>query len=202
MIVDHEQPKTFSFDENHGAEARKIIGRYPAGRQASAVIPLLDLAQRQYGGWLPTAAMNHVADMLEMPAIRVYEVASFYTMYNLEPVGENLVQVCTTTPCALRGCGIVLDACRNELGIDVGETTSDNKFTLREVECLGACVNAPMMQIGVDYYEDLDAESTKIVLRALRKGGIPKSGPQSKRKGSEPAAGLTSLTNRIAGAGG
>ena len=202
MIVKNEQPKAFSFDESHDAEARKIIGRYPAGRQASAVIPLLDLAQRQHGGWLPTAAMNHVADILEMPAIRVYEVASFYTMYNLEPVGENFVQVCTTTPCALRGCAIVLDACRDELGIDVGETTSDNKFTLREVECLGACVNAPMMQIGVDYYEDLDAESTKVVLRALRNGEVPKPGPQSKRKGSEPAAGLTSLTNRIAGAGG
>jgi NADH-quinone oxidoreductase subunit E len=202
MTADYEQPKTFSFDKNHDAEAQKIIGRYPAGRQASAVIPLLDLAQRQYGGWLPTAAMNHVADILEMPAIRVYEVASFYTMYNLEPVGEKFVQVCTTTPCALRGCAIVLDACRNELGIDVGETTSDNKFTLREVECLGACVNAPMMQIGVDYYEDLDAESTKAVLKALRNGETPKPGPQNKRKGSEPATGLTSLTNRIAGAGG
>ena len=202
MIVDNQQPKSFSFDENHSAEVRKIIERYPTGRQASAVLPLLDLAQRQHGGWLPTAAMNFVADILEMPAIRVYEVASFYTMYNLEPVGENFVQVCTTTPCALRGCAIVLDACRNELGIDVGETTSDNKFTLKEAECLGACVNAPMMQIGVDYYEDLDAESTKVVLRALRNGEIPKPGPQTKRKGSEPAAGLTSLTNRITGAEG
>ena len=196
MAANNEQPKEFSFDKSHDAEARKIIGRYPEGRQASAVIPLLDLAQRQHGGWLPTAAMNHVADVLEMPAIRVYEVASFYTMYNLSPVGENFVQVCTTIPCALKGCDIVLDSCRNELGIDVGETTSDNKFTLKEVECLGACVNAPMMQIGDEYYEDLDAEKTKVVLKALRNGETPKPGPQGKRKGSEPAGGLTSLTER------
>ena len=201
MTAHSQQPEKFAFDDIYGAEARKIIARYPEGRQASAVMPLLDLAQRQHGGWLPTAAMNHVADVLEKPAIRGYEVASFYTMYNLEPVGEHFVQVCTTTPCALRGCGAILDACREELGIDVGETTSDNKFTLQEVECLGACVNAPMMQIGDDYYEDLDAESAKAVLKALRNGEIPKPGPQSDRKGSEPAGGLTSLTDNAAGAG-
>ena len=201
MTADNQQPEIFGFDEFHSAEASKIVRRYPEGRQASAVMPLLDLAQRQHGGWLPTAAMNHVADILQMPAIRVYEVASFYTMYNLEPIGENLVQVCTTTPCVLRGCAIVLDACRDELGIDVGETTADNKFTLKEAECLGACVNAPMMQIGVDYYEDLNAESTIGVLRALRNGESPKPGPQSERRGSEPAAGLTSLTNGTVGVG-
>ena len=201
MTATSQQPDFFVFDKTYGVDARKIIGRYPKGRQASAVMPLLDLAQRQYGGWLPTAAMNHVADMLDMPTIRVYEVASFYTMYNLEPVGEIFVQVCTTTPCALRGCAIILDACCEELGIAVGETTPDNKFTLREAECLGACVNAPMMQIGDDYYEDLDVESTKAVLKALRNGETPEPGPQSDRKGSEPAGGLTTLNNGAAGAG-
>ena len=201
MTVHSEQPDTFVFDDTYSAEAKKIIARYPEGKQASAVMPLLDLAQRQFGGWLPTAAMNHVADVLEMPAIRVYEVASFYTMYNLNPVGENFVQVCTTTPCALRGCAAILDACREELGIDVGETTSDNKFTLQEVECLGACVNAPMMQIGDDYYEDLNVESTKAVLKALRNGETPEPGPQSGRKGSEPVGGLTTLNSGAAGAG-
>lgn len=194
-----KQPETFSFDAEYAAAAEKIIARYPEGRQASAVMPLLDLAQRQFGGWLPTAAMNHVADVLDMPAIRVYEVASFYTMYNIEPVGEHFVQVCTTTPCALRNCAAVLKACREELGIDIGETTSDNKFTLQEVECLGACVNAPMMQIGDDYYEDLNAETTKSILQELRNGGTPEPGPQSDRNGSEPAGGLTSLKTGTGG---
>ena len=201
MTAHGQQPDTFVFDDTFDAEARKVIARYPEGKQASAVMPLLDLAQRQFGGWLPTAAMNHVADVLDMPAIRVYEVASFYTTYNLDPVGENFVQVCTTTPCALRGCAAILGACRDELGIDVGETTPDNKFTLREAECLGACVNAPMMQIGDEYYEDLDVESTKAVLKALRNGEMPEPGPQSDRKGSEPAGGLTTLNNGAVGAG-
>lgn len=194
MTGEMQQPETFAFDDEYGAKARTIIARYPEGRQASAVMPLLDLAQRQSGGWLPRAAMDHVADMLDMAPIRVYEVATFYTMYNLEPVGEHVVQVCTTTPCALRGCAAVVDACRSELGIDFGETSEDGKFTLLEVECLGACVNAPMMQIGDDYYEDLDADSTRAVLKSLREGGSPEPGPQSARRGSEPAGGLTTLT--------
>jgi NADH-quinone oxidoreductase E subunit len=194
MTGEMQQPETFAFDDEYGAKARTIIARYPEGRQASAVMPLLDLAQRQSGGWLPRAAMDHVADMLDMAPIRVYEVATFYTMYNLEPVGEHVVQVCTTTPCALRGCAAVVDACRSELGIDFGETSEDGKFTLLEVECLGACVNAPMMQIGDDYYEDLDTDSTRAVLKSLREGGSPEPGPQSARRGSEPAGGLTTLT--------
>ena len=197
MIHQIEEIETFSFDDINKTEANIIVSRYPEGRQASAVLPLLDLAQRQNGGWLSTAAMNYVADFLEMPAIRVYEVASFYTMYNLKPIGKYFVQVCTTTPCALRGCERILETCREELGIEVGETTLDNKFTLQEVECLGACVNAPMMQIGDDYYEDLDPESTKAVLSALKKGEVPKPGPQSERNASEPAGGLTTLTSKI-----
>lgn len=190
-----EQPETFAFDADNAALVNKHLAKYPEDRKASAVLPLLDIAQRQCGGWLPRAAMDHVADMLDMAPIRVYEVATFYTMYNLEPVGEHVVQVCTTTPCALRGCAAVVDACRSELGIDFGETSEDGKFTLLEVECLGACVNAPMMQIGDDYYEDLDADSTRAVLKSLREGGSPEPGPQSARRGSEPAGGLTTLTS-------
>jgi NADH-quinone oxidoreductase E subunit len=194
MNAEIQQPNDFSFDAEYGAKAKIIIARYPEGRQASAVMPLLDLAQRQFGGWLPKAAMDHVAEILEMAPIRVYEVATFYTMYQLAPVGEHVVQVCTTTPCALRGCAAVVDACREELGVEFGETTDDGKFTLFEVECLGACVNAPMVQIGDDYYEDLDADSTRALLKAVRNGETPKPGPQSGRHGSEPAGGLTSLT--------
>ena len=188
------QPEAFAFAADNREAADRIIVRYPAGRQASAVLPLLDMAQRQAGGWLPRAAMDHVAGILGMAPIRVYEVATFYTMYKLEPVGDHVVQICTTTPCALRDCAAVVDACRDELGVDFGETTADGKFTLFEVECLGACVNAPMMQIGDDYYEDLDEESTKTILQALRRGETPMPGPQIDRTASEPAGGLTSLT--------
>ena len=197
-----EQPTEFSFTSKNRETADRIIARYPEGRQASAVMPLLDMAQRQARGWLPKAAMDHVAEILDMAPIRVYEVATFYTMYNLEPVGEHVVQVCTTTPCALRDCAAVVEACREELGIEFGETTEDGKFTLFEVECLGACVNAPMMQIGDDYFEDLSAESTKGILQAFRRGDTPRPGPQSGRKASEPADGLTSLTDISNGAGG
>jgi NADH-quinone oxidoreductase E subunit len=187
------QPAHFEFNAEMRAAADKIIAKYPAGRQASAVIPLLDLAQRQNGGWLPRAAMDHVATVLGMAPIRVYEVATFYTMFNLNPVGRYHVQVCTTTPCWLRDSDAVLNACRHKLGVDVGGTTPDGKFTLSEVECLGACVNAPMMQINDDYYEDLDARSTEAILDALQRGDKPKMGPQSGRKTSEPASGLTTL---------
>ncbi len=183
----------FAFTPENAERATAIIARYPPGRQASAVVPLLDLAQRQNGGWLPLPAIDHVAKMLDMPGIRVVEVASFYSMFNLEPVGRNLVQVCTTTPCWLRGSDAVLGACRDSLGIDVGETTKDCLFTLVEVECLGACCNAPMIQINDDFYEDLDAGSTKRVIETLKRGEKPKPGPQAGRRSSEPATGLTTL---------
>ena len=191
----------FAFTPENAAKAQAIIAKYPPGRQASAVLPVLDLAQRQNRGWLSRAAMDHVAGLLEMAPIRVYEVATFYTMFNLSPVGEHVVQVCTTTPCELRGSAAVLGACRAELGIGVGETTADGKFTLKEAECLGACVNAPMMQIGDDYYEDLDDAGTRRILQALRRGERPAPGPQSGRKGSEPAGGLTTLTSLPGGKG-
>jgi NADH-quinone oxidoreductase subunit E len=187
------QPDSFEFTAENLAKANEIITRYPDNRQASAVMPLLDLAQRQHQNWLPRVAMDYVGGLLGMPPIRVYEVATFYTMYNLAPVGEHFVQVCTTTPCWLRGSADVVSACKNKLGIGFGETTDDGKFTLIEVECLGACVNAPMMQINDDYYEDLTAESTEQILDTLARGDKPQTGPQSGRHMSEPAGGLTTL---------
>ncbi len=188
-----EQPRDFTFDAENLERAAAIIAKYPEGRQTSAVMPLLDLAQRQNDGWLPKAAMDTVAVMLDMPLIRVYEVATFYTMYNLKPVGKHHVQVCTNLPCWLRGSDAIADACKRKLGIDFGMTTEDGMFTLSEVECLGACVNAPMMQIGDDYYEDLDSDSAGAIMDELKSGGVPKPGSQTGRHGSEPAAGLTSL---------
>jgi NADH dehydrogenase (ubiquinone) flavoprotein 2 len=183
----------FVFSRGNAAKAEEIIARYPQGRQASAIMPLLDIAQRQAGGWLPREAMESVADMLEVPHIRAYEIATFYTMYNLEPVGEHLVQVCTTTPCWLRGSSDIVSVCEKVLGISVGETSPDGKFTLREVECLGACVNAPMLQIGADYFEDLDVAATEKLLDDLRAGKRIKPGPQTGRQTSAPAPGITTL---------
>jgi NADH-quinone oxidoreductase E subunit len=186
---------SFVFDSDNLKRAEAIIAKYPSGRQASAVMPLLDLAQRQGGGSLSQAAMDYVADYLKMPPIRVYEVASFYTMYNLKPVGRHHVQVCTNLPCWLRGSDVVADTCKRTLGIGFGETTADGQFTLSEVECLGACVNAPMMQINDDYYEDLDPDTTRAVLSVLKQGGRPKTGSQMGRRSCEPKSGLTTLKN-------
>ncbi len=194
-----QQPASFAFTAENLAKAKEIIARYPPRRQASAVMPLLDIAQRQHDNWLPRAAMDHVADLLEMPRIRVYEVASFYTMYNLAPVGRHLVQICTTTPCWLRGSDGVVGACKRKLGIDFHETTDDGQFTLLEVECLGACVNAPMMQINDDYYEDLSEADVERILDALARGEAPTPGPQNGRRSSEPAGGATTLTTASAG---
>ncbi len=188
----------FAFTAENARLAKDFIARYPPGRQASAVLALLDLAQRQSGGWLPRAALDHVADLLAMPRIRMYEVATFYTMFNLEPVGRHLVQVCTTTPCWLRGSDEVLASCRDFLGVEVGATTADGLFTLVEVECLGACCNAPMMQINDDYYEDLDADSTRRVLVDLKQGKTPKTGSQVGRTTSEPITGPTTLAGQAA----
>lgn len=180
-------PASFSFLADNARQAEVIIARYPEGRQQSAVMPLLALAQRQCGGWLPRAAMDYVAEKLGMAPVRVYEVASFYTMYNLEPVGRNVIQVCTTTPCWLRGSEAIVQTCKDKLGIQLNETTPDALFTLREVECLGACVNAPMCQIGDEYYEDLTPDSMGRLIDAFARGDRPKAGPQNGRKSSEPA---------------
>jgi NADH-quinone oxidoreductase E subunit len=194
-----EQPENFEFTPENLDRAKAHIVKYPPGRQASAVLPLLWIAQEQHGGWLPRAAMDHVARILEMAPIRVYEVATFYTMFNLRPVGRYLLQACTTTPCWLRGSDAVVQACRSKLGIDVGGTTADGLFTLVEVECLGACVNAPILQVNDDFYEDLDAPATEALLDALRNGKAPLPGSVIGRQGSEPVSGRSTLVEPGAG---
>jgi len=187
------QPASFAFTPENLKKAQAHIAKYPAGRQASAVLPLLDLAQRQHDNWLPRAAMDAVADMLGMARIRVYEVATFYTMFNLKPVGKHFFQICTTTPCWLRGSDQVVAACKKKLGIGIGESTADGKFTLREVECLGACVNAPIIQVNDDFYEDLDGRSTEALIDALARGETPPMGSVTKRQTSAPEGGATTL---------
>jgi len=188
------QPAHFEFTPENLERAKQFIAKYPPGRQASAVLPLLDLAQRQHDNWLPRAAMDEVARMLGMAPIRVYEVATFYTMFNLRPVGKWFFQICTTTPCWLRGSDAVVAACRRKLGVDVGESTPDGEFTLTEVECLGACVNAPVIQVNDDFYEDLDGAATERLIDACRSGGPPPPGPMVDRQLSAPVGGKTTLT--------
>lgn len=190
------QQDNFTFTPENLARAKAIMARYPAGRQVSAMIPLLDLAQRQNKNHLTLAAMNYVADLLEVPRIKAYETANFYTMFNKEPVGENLVQVCTTTPCWLRGSDAIVDACKKKLGIGFGETTADGKFSMMQVECLGACVNAPMVQINDDFYEDLTPENMATLLDDLKAGKKPSVGSQTGRKGSCAQNGPTSLNEK------
>lgn len=200
------QPESFSFTKANQKRVKSIIALYPKGRQKSATMPLLDLAQRQvgeegakatpvYGGWIPRAAMDHIAEIVGEPPIKIYEVASFYSMYNLAPVGQHLVQVCTTTPCWLCGSDDVMKACKEQLGIGHGETSKDGKFTVMEVECLGACVNAPMVQINDDYYEDLTKENMKALLKIIGEGGKPDIGSQTGRKASMALSGPTTMKN-------
>ena len=192
-----EQPTKFLFKSENIKAVEGILSKYPESWKASAVMPLLDLAQRQSDGWLPRVAMDCVADMLSMPRIRVYEVATFYTMYNLSPIGKYHVQVCTNLPCWLRGSDAIVVSCQKKLGIGFGETSEDGLFTLTEVECLGACVNAPMMQINDDFYEDLDSNSTETILSIMAAGGKAKTGSQIGRFTCEPIEGLTVLTHQI-----
>lgn len=188
-----EQPEAFAFTGESMAEVKMHLAKYPEERKASAVLPLLWIAQKQHENWLPEAAMREVGDMLEMPYMRVYEVATFFTMFNLAPVGKWFIQVCGTTPCWLCGSDDVYRAIRDELHIGVGDTSTDGDFTVVEVECLGACSNAPMLQLNDEYYEDLTYERTVELLRALKEGEVPEPGPMSERQGSEPAGGLTTL---------
>lgn len=191
-----DQPKDFKFTPENMKVVESFIAKYPKGKQASAVMPLLDLAQRQHGGWIPQAAMDEIGRILDMPRIKVYEVATFYTMYNLRPVGKHHIQLCTTTPCWLRGSDDIVKACQSRLGIKLGETTDDGNFTLSEVECLGACVNAPMVQINDDYYEDLTAARMTEIIDALEKGKEVPVGSQTGRQTSCPATGLTTLVEK------
>lgn len=185
---------TFSFTPENEELARRILARYPKGREQSAMLPLLHLAQKQHGGWLPRAALDYVADFLRLPRIRVYENATFYDMYNTEPVGRVQVRACTTTPCWLCGSDEVVRACKEVLGCDIGESTADGRFFLREFECLGACANAPVLWVEDDFYEDLDYERTKAILEALKRGERPTPGPQNGRTASMPFGGKTTLT--------
>ncbi|WP_419234654.1 NADH-quinone oxidoreductase subunit NuoE [Rickettsia endosymbiont of Nabis limbatus] len=158
----------FSFDKKNLSLAEDIIKKYPPEGKRSAILPLLDLAQRQNGGWLPVPAIEYVANMLEMPYMRAYEVATFYTMFNLRSVGKHHIQICTTTPCWLRGSDDIMKTCEKKLGIKDKEVTKDQKFSLIEIECLGACVNAPVVQINDDYYEDLTPEKMEAIIDKLR----------------------------------
>ncbi|PIR39567.1 MAG: NADH-quinone oxidoreductase subunit NuoE [Alphaproteobacteria bacterium CG11_big_fil_rev_8_21_14_0_20_39_49] len=181
-----EQKASFEFTKENLKKAKEYIAKYPEGRQRSALMPLLWLAQKQNDNWLPQDALDYIADMLELPPIKVYEVATFYTMYNLKPVGKNHIQVCRTTPCWLRGADDITNFCKEKLGIGLGGTTKDGQFSLIEVECLGACVNAPMIQINDDYFEDLTPESMEKIIDDLAAGKKVKIGSQTGRQCSAP----------------
>ena len=187
------QPESFAFSAENKAWAQAQMEKYPAGRQASAAIPLLWRGQEQEG-WVTKPMVEAVAEHLGMPYIRVLEVATFYTMFNLHPVGEHLVQVCTTTPCWLRGSDDLVAVCKKNIHPKPHALSPDGKFSWMEVECLGACVNAPMLQIGKDYYEDLDGPKTEALLETIRRGEKPAPGPQNERHSSEPEGGATTLT--------
>lgn len=181
----NEQPDSFSFNDENLKLANQHIAKYPEGRQASAVMPLLDIAQRQHNNWIPMKAIEYIAEMLAMPVMHVLEVATFYTMYNLAPVGKYHIQLCGTTPCWLRGSDKIKETCKNKLNLELGEISKDGLFSLIEVECLGACANAPMIQINDDFYEDLNPELMENLLDNLKHGREVIKGSQIERKSSE-----------------
>jgi NADH-quinone oxidoreductase E subunit len=181
-----EQPNEFEFTPVSLNVAKKIISNYPKGKQQSAVMALLYIAQKQNSNWIPLAAMKYVGKFLDMPYIKVYEVATFYTMYNLSPVGKNFIQVCTTTPCMIRGANKLVEACKEKISENENELSKDLSCSWMEVECLGACVNAPMMQINDEYYEDLDKEKTLKILDKILSGETPKPGSYRGRVNNEP----------------
>ena len=181
-----DQPDNFEFNSSSLESANTIISRYPKGKQQSAVMSLLYIAQRQNNNWIPLAAMKYIAKFLGMPYIKVYEVATFYTMYNLSPVGKFFVQVCTTTPCMIRGANKLVEACKEKISENESVLSDNNNCSWMEVECLGACVNAPMMQINDDYYEDLDKEKTLEILDKILNGKTPKPGSYRGRVNNEP----------------
>ena len=184
--VSKDQPKHFQFSENSLKAANQIVKNYPKGKQQSAVMALLYIAQRQHDNWIPLSAMKYIAKFLKMPYIKVYEVATFYSMYNLSPVGEYFIQVCTTTPCMIRGAYKLVDACKEKISENENTLSKNGKCSWMEVECLGACVNAPMMQINEDYFEDLDKEKTLKILDKILKGEKPKPGSYRGRVNNEP----------------
>ncbi|MDQ8697993.1 NADH-quinone oxidoreductase subunit NuoE [Hyphomicrobium sp. LHD-15] len=191
-----DQPHGFSFTPENLAWAKETIAKYPAGKEASAIIPLLWRAQEQLGGWLSEPALRHVADMLGVAYIRAYEVATFYTMFQLSPVGTKAhVQVCGTTPCMLRGAEGLIEVCKRRIAEHPHELSEDGQFSWEEVECLGACANAPMVQIWKDTYEDLTPEALEKILGAFARGATPKVGSQIGRKNSSPEGAQTTLSD-------
>ena len=193
--VSKEQPSDFKFDNENLKKAQKIIKNYPEGKQQSAVMPLLYLAQKQNNNWIPLVAMKYIANFLSMPYIKVYEVATFYTMYNLSPVGKYFFQVCTTTPCMIRGAYEIVKKCKEKISDKENELSDDKICSWTEVECLGACINAPMIQINDDYYEDLNKEKIEKIINQIQNGEKPKPGSYSGRKNSEPVNNRKTLLN-------
>ena len=193
-LIAENQPDSFAFTKGSEAQIKVILAKYPKDRKASAVMPLLDLAQRQHENWIPMKAIEEIANRLDMAEIRVLEVASFYTMYNLKPVGKYFLQACTTTPCMLRGSDDMMRCIKDRLNISSGETSECGTFSLLEVECLGACVNAPILQVNDDFYEDLDYQTTGALLDSLEAGTPLPVGSVKGRQGSESEQGATSLT--------
>ena len=186
IAEDKIQPKDFSFDRDNMLLAKKILKIYPKNYKESSIMPLLSIAQNQNNGWLPKKAIEYISDFLEIPEIKVLEIATFYSMYNLSPVGKFHIEVCTTSPCMLRGSDEILSFCEKKLAIQVGDISKDKMFSLSRVECLGACVNAPIVKINENYYEDLDLNSTDKLINNLSSNKKIKVGSQSGRKGSEP----------------
>ena len=189
------QPEFFQFSDENLNKAKKIIKKYPEEKQASALMPLLFLVQKQNENWIPLVAMKYLAKMLTIPYIQVYEVATFYSMYNLSPVGKYFVQVCTTTPCMISGAEKLVEVCKNKISQNQNELSANGICSWMEVECLGACVNAPMLQINEDYFEDLDEEKTQEIINMILNDEFPKSGSYKNRKSSEPESGRTTLIN-------
>ena len=184
--IHKDQPENFEFDERNMQAANKIVSNYPEGKQQSAVMALLYIAQKQNDNWIPLVAMKYIAKFLDMPYIKVYEVATFYSMYNLSPVGDKFIQVCTTTPCMIRGAYKIVDACKEKISKDQNKISTSGKCSWVEVECLGACVNAPVVQINDDYYEDLTKEKMLKIIDKIEMGQIPKPGSYRGRTNSEP----------------
>ena len=193
--ISKDQPSDFKFNDKNLDKAQKIIKNYPEGKQQSAVMSLLYLVQKQNNNWIPLVAMKYIAKFLSMPYIKVYEVATFYTMYNLSPVGKYFFQICTTTPCMIRGAYDIVKACKEKISDKENEISKDKTCSWIEVECLGACINAPMMQINDDYYEDLNKEKTEKIINQIQSGENPKPGSYRGRKNSEPENNRKTLLN-------
>ena len=191
--ISETQPESFEFSQDNLQEAENIIKKYPKNRKASAVLALLYLVQKQHDNWIPLEAIKYVAKFLEIPYIQVYEVVTFYSMFNLAPVGKYFVQICTTTPCMIRGTNKVLDVCKKHIAKNQNELSKNKLCSWTEVECLGSCVSAPMMQINQDYFEDLDEKKTEEIIQMLLNDNFPKPGSYRNRKNTAPEKGRTTL---------